>query len=388
MFQDLAREFPQAATASGHPEVFYPRRCQATYSKGKRHGSESATPTHKHLYTKYATIHSLKGQHGGGGLIPPASGNVPSPNSSPTKGYSHSAHTSPTNTAKLRPRARSAESDNKKLHQRSRRDSNEDWEIPAEEILIGPRIGSGSFGTVFRGQWHGPVAVKRLNVTDPTPAQMQGFKNEVAVLRKTRHVNILLFMGCTSKPQLTIVTQWCEGSSLYKHLHVNETKFEMVALIDIARQTAQGMDYLHAKSIIHRDLKSNNIFLTDDLTVKIGDFGLATVKTRWSGSHQFQQPTGSLLWMAPEVIRMKEDNPYTFQSDIYAFGIVVYELITGQLPFAHINNKDQILFMVGKGYLRTRHIAVSQRHTEDLQADYAGMRKIQSGRQAFVPQGV
>ena len=55
--------------------------------------------------------------------------------------------------------------------------------------------------------------------------------------------------------------------------------------------------YLHAKNIIHRDLKSNNIFLHDDMTVKIGDFGLATVKTRWSGSHQFQQPTGSILWM-------------------------------------------------------------------------------------------
>ena len=67
--------------------------------------------------------------------------------------------------------------------QRARRDSNEEWEIPAVDIKIGPRIGSGSFGTVYRGQWHGPVAVKRLNVKDPTPAQLQAFKNEVAVLR-------------------------------------------------------------------------------------------------------------------------------------------------------------------------------------------------------------
>lgn len=63
------------------------------------------------------------------------------------------------------------------------RDSNEDWEIPNEEIILGPRIGSGSFGTVFKGRWHGAVAVKRLNVTNPTPAQLQAFKNEVAVLR-------------------------------------------------------------------------------------------------------------------------------------------------------------------------------------------------------------
>ncbi len=55
-------------------------------------------------------------------------------------------------------------------------------------------------------------------------------------------MNILLFMGCTSKPQLAIITQWCEGSSLYKHLHINETKFEMRQLLEIARQTAQGME--------------------------------------------------------------------------------------------------------------------------------------------------
>lgn len=267
--------------------------------------------------------------------------------------HSQSAQASPTNALRpWRPRARSAdESANKKISKDGPRESIEDWEIPADEILTGQRIGSGSFGTVYKGHWHGSVAIKTLNVKDPTSAQLQAFKNEVAVLRKTRHVNILLFMGYVSKPQLSIVTQWCEGSSIYRHLHVQETKFDLWTLIDIARQTAQGMDYLHAKNIIHRDLKSNNIFL-HDMVVKIGDFGLATVKTRWSGGKQFQQPTGSILWMAPEVIRMQEDSPYSFQSDVYAYGVVLYELFTGQLPYSQINNKDQILFMVGRGYLR------------------------------------
>uniref|UniRef100_A0A8D2ISC5 non-specific serine/threonine protein kinase n=2 Tax=Varanus komodoensis TaxID=61221 RepID=A0A8D2ISC5_VARKO len=245
----------------------------------------------------------------------------------------------------------SSSEDRTRMKTLGRRDSSDDWEIPDGQITVGQRIGSGSFGTVFKGKWHGDVAVKMLNVTAPTPQQLQAFKNEVGVLRKTRHVNILLFMGYSTKPQLAIVTQWCEGSSLYHHLHIIETKFEMIKLIDIARQTAQGMDYLHAKSIIHRDLKSNNIFLHEDLTVKIGDFGLATVKSRWSGSQQFEQLSGSILWMAPEVIRMQDKNPYSFQSDVYAFGIVLYELMTGQLPYSNINNRDQIIFMVGRGYL-------------------------------------
>ncbi|KAJ7403033.1 Serine/threonine-protein kinase-transforming protein mil [Pitangus sulphuratus] len=227
---------------------------------------------------------------------------------------------------------------------RGQRDSSYYWEIEASEVMLSTRIGSGSFGTVYKGKWHGDVAVKILKVVDPTPEQFQAFRNEVAVLRKTRHVNILLFMGYMTKDNLAIVTQWCEGSSLYKHLHVQETKFQMFQLIDIARQTAQGMDYLHAKNIIHRDMKSNR------LTVKIGDFGLATVKSRWSGSQQVEQPTGSILWMAPEVIRMQDSNPFSFQSDVYSYGIVLYELMTGELPYSHINNRDQIIFMVGRGY--------------------------------------
>ena len=60
--------------------------------------------------------------------------------------------------------------------------------------------------------------------------------------RKTRHANILLFMGWTALPQITIVTQWCDGSTLYRHLHVMESRFEMYQLIDVARQTAQGVE--------------------------------------------------------------------------------------------------------------------------------------------------
>ncbi|XP_023010679.1 raf-1 proto-oncogene, serine/threonine kinase a isoform X2 [Maylandia zebra] len=272
-----------------------------------------------------------------------------SPNQSPT-GWTQSQSKTP--APAQRERAPSLNTQDKiKIRPRDKRDSSYYWEIEASEVYLHSRIGSGSFGTVFKGKWHGDVAVKILKVTDPTPEQFQAFRNEVAVLRKTRHVNILLFMGYMTKDNLAIVTQWCEGSSLYKHIHVLETNFKMIQLIDIARQTAQGMDYLHAKNIIHRDMKSNNIFLHEGLTVKIGDFGLATVKARWSGSHQVEQPSGSILWMAPEVIRMEDNNPYSFQSDVYSYGIVLFELMTGELPYSQIGNRDQIIFMVGRGYL-------------------------------------
>ena len=156
----------------------------------------------------------MGGGGGGGNGVPPTLGGLggaSSPGSSPTKpSHSHSAQASPTNTLRpWRPRARSADESSKKVNKtkeqkhknmnlklenvkvRASRESIEDWEIPADEILIGPRIGSGSFGTVYRGHWHGPVAVKTLNVKDPTPAQLQAFKNEVAVLRKTRQVSKL-----------------------------------------------------------------------------------------------------------------------------------------------------------------------------------------------------
>ena len=146
------------------------------------------------------------------------------------------------------------------------------------------------------------------------------------------------------------MTQWCDGSTLYTRLYVEDHKFEISQMVEIARQTAQGMDYLHARNIIHRDLKSNNIFLSEGITVKIGDFGLATVKSRWSSTEQvMMEPTGSVLWMAPELLR--SETPYSIYTDVYAFGIVLYELNTNCLPYNHVQTKMEIIFRVGAGIL-------------------------------------
>ncbi|KAH7715776.1 RAF protein [Aphelenchoides avenae] len=233
-----------------------------------------------------------------------------------------------------------------------------DWEISHDKVTIEEQIGRGSYGTVYKAHYIGhPVAVKKLNIGNPDSRQLAAFKNEVSVLKKMSHVNVLNILGVIREPELAIVTQWCEGSSLYYQIHVAEpfVEFEMQTILDICQEISQGMEYLHSKGVIHRDLKTNNIFLTEGASVKIGDFGLATVKTRWEngqGGELKAIPTGSILWMAPEVIRMRTTNPHSTASDVYSFGVCLYELLSSRLPYDHINNRDQILFMVGSGVLR------------------------------------
>lgn len=96
-----------------------------------------------------------------------------------------------------------------------------------------------------------------LRYSNPNEEQLKDFQNEINILRKTRHFNIVLFMGHCKDP-LAIIMQWCGGRSLYCLLHVEETHLELLQILKISRQITIGMDYLHSKSIIHRDLKSNS----------------------------------------------------------------------------------------------------------------------------------
>lgn len=137
-----------------------------------------------------------------------------------------------------------------------------EWDIPFDDVQMGDKLGTGLFGTVYKGQWHGDVAVKLLtwDMTN-TPADkkvIESFKQEVAMFRKTRHENLVLFMGaCMKPPHLAIITSLCKGQTLYTHIHIRKDKFALSRTLAIAQQISQGMSYLHARGIIHKDLKAS-----------------------------------------------------------------------------------------------------------------------------------
>lgn len=165
--------------------------------------------------------------------------------------------------------------------------SNREWDIPFDELKIGEKIGTGHFGTVYRGNWHGDVAIKVLDMAYvDVEKTLEQFKQEVATFRKTRHENLVLFMGaCMNPPRLAIVTSMCKGQSLYTYVHLRREKFNMNRIAAVAVQITQGMGYLHARGIIHKDLKSKNIFIeTGNGKVVITDFGLFSVTKLCQGN--------------------------------------------------------------------------------------------------------
>ncbi|KAK4298539.1 hypothetical protein Pmani_001120 [Petrolisthes manimaculis] len=230
-----------------------------------------------------------------------------------------------------------------------------EWDIPYDELDRGEVIGKGRFCIVYSGNWHGHVAIKELRMDYVNDEKtLEAFKAEVSTFRKTRHENLVLFMGaCMKPPRLAIVTSLCKGRTLYTHIHVQKDKFNMSKTIMIAQQISQGMGYLHARGIVHKDLKTKNIFLESGKVV-ITDFGLFNV-TRLRRGNWLSIPPGWLCYLAPEVMRslrvvQKQDDglPFTPYSDIYCFGTVWYELLCGEWPHKGLP-PEAIIWQVGRG---------------------------------------
>ncbi|CAN1266861.1 Probable serine/threonine-protein kinase SIS8 [Linum perenne] len=209
-------------------------------------------------------------------------------------------------------------------------------EIPWEDITMGERIGLGSYGEVYRGEWHGTeVAVKRFLDQDISGESLMEFKSEVEIMKRVRHPNVVLFMGAVTRaPNLSIVSEFLPRGSLYRLLHRPNNQLDERRRLRMALDAARGMNYLHNCSpvIVHRDLKSPNLLVDRNWVVKVCDFGLSRMKH--STFLSSRSTAGTAEWMAPEVLR---NEPSDEKCDVYSYGVILWELCTMQQPWGGMN---------------------------------------------------
>eukprot|EP01094_Clydonella_sp_ATCC50884_P006605 TRINITY_DN1582_c0_g1_i2.p1 TRINITY_DN1582_c0_g1~~TRINITY_DN1582_c0_g1_i2.p1 ORF type:complete len:401 (+),score=80.81 TRINITY_DN1582_c0_g1_i2:146-1204(+) len=195
------------------------------------------------------------------------------------------------------------------------------WEINYSDIRFLYRIGLGAFGEVFRAQFRGTtVAVKRI-IGGNWRSSLEIFTDELEFMKALRHPNIVLFVGCcTRPPNLCIVTEFLAGGDLREILD-GETTPPWKTLVRWCTEAASGLAYLHGENIVHRDVKTNNMLISESGTLKVGDFGLARIR---QGDQMSQ--VGNWACMAPEMLRSESD--YDEKVDVYGYGIMVWEVIT------------------------------------------------------------
>ncbi|KAJ8764236.1 hypothetical protein K2173_005976 [Erythroxylum novogranatense] len=224
-------------------------------------------------------------------------------------------------------------------------DGTDVWEIDPNQLEIGNKVASGSYGDLYKGTYCSQeVAVKVFKPERVSAEMLREFSQEVYIMRKIRHKNVVQFIGaCTRPPHLCIVTEFMAKGSIYEFLHKQKGVFKLPSLIKVAIDLSKGMNYLHQNNIIHRDLKTANLLMDENEVVKVADFGVARVQIQ---SGVMTAETGTYRWMAPEVI---EHKPYDQKADVFSFGIVLWELLTGELPYSYLTPLQAAVGVVQKG---------------------------------------
>uniref|UniRef100_A0A7R9VLW3 non-specific serine/threonine protein kinase n=1 Tax=Chlamydomonas euryale TaxID=1486919 RepID=A0A7R9VLW3_9CHLO len=202
-------------------------------------------------------------------------------------------------------------------------------QIPYEELDIQDQVGGGGFAIVYRATWKGtPVAVKKWFDPNATDQMMQEFREEVMTLQSLRHPNVLQFLGaCMKHPDLCMVTEHMPHSLhgvLYQMQGVDLDRKRIVALMQDA---ARAFIYLHSRKpmLVHRDIKPANFLVDRQWRVKVCDFGLAS-------NNRAQAGAGTPAYMAPELF--EAGKPYNEKVDVYAFGVMLNEMMAKAQPFA------------------------------------------------------
>jgi tRNA A-37 threonylcarbamoyl transferase component Bud32 len=179
----------------------------------------------------------------------------------------------------------------------------DEWTIDLRKLNMGEAFAQGAFGKLYRGTYNGEdVAIKILErpENDLGRAQLmeQQFQQEVMMLATLKHPNIVRFIGACRKPMLwCIVTEYAKGGSVRQFLTKRQNRSVPLKLaVKQALDVARGMSYVHGLGLIHRDLKSDNLLIFTDRSIKIADFGVARIEVQTEG---MTPETGTYRWMAP-----------------------------------------------------------------------------------------
>jgi hypothetical protein len=211
------------------------------------------------------------------------------------------------------------------------RATNYSQNINFSEITLGRMIGEGAFGKVHEGKWRGKsVAVKLLICQDLRSDILNEFQSEVEIMSVLRHPNICRLLGaCMDPPHRALVVELLQRGSLWGVLRMNRKSIDQEMRSRFIYDTAKGMSYLHhfERPILHRDLKSPNLLVDKNFNIKLSDFGLARVKAH---VQTMTGNCGTVQWMAPEVLGNQK---YTEKADVFSFGIVIWEIVTGECPY-------------------------------------------------------
>ena len=188
-------------------------------------------------------------------------------------------------------------------------------------------IGKGMYAKVYKAlnkEENKYYAIKCLNFKDITEKERLSIETEVNLLKKLKHPNIVLYKDSfiDKENNLNIVTTFCEGGDMYKKIFREKNNyFEEDQIKNWLVQLLLGLSYIHDKQIVHRDIKTKNIFIQNEHTLRIGDFGIAKI---FNQAQTMNKIVGTPLYMAPECF--KQSKKYNYKSDIWSLGCCVFEM--------------------------------------------------------------
>ncbi|KAK1943953.1 Serine/threonine-protein kinase STY46 [Phytophthora citrophthora] len=211
------------------------------------------------------------------------------------------------------------------------------YEVKLREVNLVKRLASGPLSEVYAAIWRDTkVGVKLLmpreGVVDNLEEAVKNFRREIWVMHALKHPNIVKLLGASlTQSCYVLIMEYMPNGSLYEYLRDAANFFPHQLVVTSAFDIALGMAHIHACDVLQRDLKSKNCLLSENLVVKVSDFGLARFRSLQYGPYTW---VGTPFWAAPEVIRHE---PYDEKADVYSYGIVLWELVERKDPYDNLN---------------------------------------------------